>query len=168
MKKTLSLSFIFVLFLLSGSLQAQSFEVPEGYAFTTKDDYGTYEKQVIGAVNWLEQTPLNQEAAKRKEVNTFLLKYLTGSPVVTVELQAFVMELTKKNPDLLMAFMAGWAKYKLENPAATDKVKLNTEGVKTMLKIYSLGGACKDKNIEKLAKLASGGELEAWVKSKVS
>jgi hypothetical protein len=67
-----------------------------------------------------------------------------------------------------MAFMAGWAKYKLENPSATDKVKLNTEGVKTVLKIYSLGGASKDKNIEKLAKLASGGELEAWVKSKVS
>ena len=45
---------------------------------------------------------------------------------------------------------------------------LAAEGVKTVIKIYKLGGASKDKNIEKMAKFTSEQELENWVKSKLS
>jgi hypothetical protein len=37
-----------------------------------------------------------------------------------------------------------------------------------VLKVYQLGGARKDKGLEKLIQLAGAGELEAWVKSKLS
>ncbi len=167
--KTLRPAFLlFFALLTAGRLFGQTFEVPAHYAFGTKSDYAKYEPEVIRAVNWLEATPLNQEAAKRKEVNAFLFKYIEGSPTVTIELRQFVLELNKKNPDLLMAFMGGWAKHKLENPAQTDPLKLNTAGVQTVLKVYQLGGARKDKGLEKLLQLAGAGELEAWVKSKLS
>lgn len=162
-------AFLFFFALLSvGRLFGQTFAVPANYAFTTKADYARYEPEVMGAVNWLETTPLNREAAKRKEVNAFLFKYLEGSPTVSIELHNYVLELNKKNPDLLMVFMAGWARHQLANPSGTDKLKLNTAGVQTVLKVYGLGGAAKDKGLEKLTKLAGAGELEAWVKSKLS
>lgn len=167
--KTIRPAFLlFFALLTAGRLFGQTFEVPASYAFNTKADYARYEPEVIRAVNWLEATPLNQEARKRKEVNVFLFKYLEGSPDVTVELHGFVLELNKKNPDMLMVFMAGWAKHKLENRSQTDKLTLNTVGVQSVLKVYQLGGAAKDKNLEKLVKLAGTGELETWVKSKLS
>jgi hypothetical protein len=159
---------LFFALLTAGRLFGQTFEVPANYAFAKKADYAKYEPDVIRAVKWLEATPLNQEAAKRQEVNAFLFKYIEGSPSVTIELHSFVLELNKKNPDLLMVFMAGWARHKLENPSQTDQLKLNTVGVQTVLNVYQLGGAAKDKNLEKLLKLAGAGELEAWVKNKLS
>jgi hypothetical protein len=101
-------------------------------------------------------------------VNIFIFKYIEGSPTVSVTLQGYVAELTKKNPELLIAFLGGWAKYQLEHPTANDQVRLNAEGVKTVLRIYKLGGAAKDKNIEKLFKFTTDPELESWVKSKLS
>ncbi len=166
-----SISPAFLLFfalLAAGRLFGQAFEVPAHYAFRTKADYTKYEPEVIQAVNWLEVTPLNQQADKRKEVSAFLFKYLEGSPTVTIELHDLVLELNKKNPDLLMVFMAGWAKRKLENPSQTDKLKLNTAGVQSVLKVYQLGGAARDKSLEELTKLAGDSELEAWVRSKLS
>jgi hypothetical protein len=168
MKYTIPAFLLFFALLTAGRLFGQTFEVPANYSFGTKADYARYEPEVIRAANWLEATPLDQQAGKRKEVSAFLFKYLEGSPTVTIELHDFVLELNKKNPALLMVFMAGWAKHKLENPAQTDKLKLNTAGVQTVLKVYQLGGAAKDKGLEKLTKLAGAGELEAWVKSKLS
>jgi hypothetical protein len=168
MKRIKPAFLLFFALLTTGRLFGQSFEVPANYAFGTKADYARYEPEVIRAVNWLEATPLNQDVAKRKEVNAFLFKYIEGSPTVTVELRQFVLELNKKNPDLLMVFMGGWTRHKLENPAQTDPLKLNTAGVQTVLKVYQLGGARKDKGLEKLIQLAGAGELEAWVKSKLS
>jgi hypothetical protein len=149
-------------------LLGQNFDVPANYAFTSKEDYATYEPQVIQAINWLESTPLNQQTGKRKQVNAFLFKYLEGSPTVSIALTPYVMELSKKNPDLLMAFLGGWAKYKLQNPEESDTLTLNTEGVKAVLKVYQLGGASKDKNVEKLLKLTSDQQLKDWVKSKLT
>jgi hypothetical protein len=159
---------LFFTLLLTNTLFGQHFQVPSNYSFTSKDDYSKYEKAVIQAVDWLENTPLNQETDKRKQVNIFILKYIEGSPTVSVALQGYVTELTKKNPELLIAFLGGWAKYQLEHPTVKDQVKLNTEGVKTIMKIYKLGGAAKDKNVEKLLKLTVDPELENWVKSKLS
>ena len=145
----------------------QTFEVPVNYAFKTKADYARYEPEVIQAVKWLENTPLNQEDNKRKQVYLFVFTYVQGSPTVSVEVQGYVADFSKKNPELLIAFLGGWTKYKLENPAVTDPLILNTEGMKTILKIYKLGGAAKDKNLEKLAKLSSDQQLQDWVKSKI-
>lgn len=162
------ISFLFFSFLFINNLYGQSFQVPANYSFTSKEDYTRYEYQVIQAVKWLENTPLDQESNKRKDVNIFIFKYIEGSPSVSIELQGYVTELSKKNPELLIAFLGGWAKHKLENPTVTDNLKLNVEGVKTVIKIYKLGGAKKDKTIEKLTNLASEKELETWVKSKIS
>lgn len=168
MKTHLSLLAILCIFSSFSQVAGQSFEVPANFSFQTKADYARYEPQIIEAVNWLENMPLNQEENKRKQVNIFLFKYIEGSPTVSIELQGYITDFTKKNPDLLIAFLGGWAKYKLQNPSVTDKLLLNTEGMKTILKIYKLGGATKDKGLEKLVKFTSDQELQDWVKGKLS
>ena len=167
MKKTIFLiAFMIAVSFLQQAI-GQNFEIPKGYDFKTAKDYSKYEAQIIEAVNWLESTPLDQETAKRKDVSAFFIKWLTGTPTVSVEVTSIVSKFSEKNPDFLILFMGGWARYKLQNSSETDKIKLNTEGVKAVIKSYKAGGAKKDKEVEKIAKLTSEEDLTNWVKSNV-
>jgi len=124
---------------------AQNFEVPMDVSLQTQGDYTRYEPTVIAAANWLESIPLQEEAEKRKQTGTFLLQWLVGSAKVTVELQKHIADFTDTAPELLLVFMAGWAKYQLQNPTTTDKAKLNTAGIRSVLKVYELGGVAANK-----------------------
>lgn len=166
--KNVQFMVVFAILMTSSHLLiGQEFEVPAAYDFKTKEDYAQYNPQIVAAVDWLEKTPVKTQAEKRQEVNRFVITWLTGTPAVTVELQKLVTDISEKNPDLLLAFMGGWARYQLQHLEETDKVKLNTEGIKTALRVYQLGGLKKDKQVEKLLKLEKAGELDAWVKTQI-
>ncbi len=96
-----------------------------------------------------------------------LLAWLTNSPTVTIELQSYVMDLTKKNSQLLMFFMTGWTKYCLENNYSKDQFQGNLAGVKSIINIYKKGGLKKDKRVQKLVDLDEKGELEDWLKTQL-
>src|SRR3982750_2044131 len=87
---------------------AQEFQVPENIKLEKKEDYTVYEKDVIAAAKWLEATQVGKETEKRQKVNTFLLIWITGSPTVSLEINKFALDLTDKNPQLNMMFMAGF------------------------------------------------------------
>lgn len=147
---------------------AQSFEVPANYSLKAKEDYARYNQDVVAAATWLETTPSNQEVDKHKATNQFLVQWLTGTPAVSVEIQSYVATLSKKNPELLVAFLAGWARYQLQHPDDHDALSLNTAGVQTALRVYQLGGLKKDKQVEELLELQQKGELAGWIKSKLT
>ena len=92
--------------------------------------------------------------------------WLTGSPTVSITLNDYTTKLTAENPDLLMVFLAGWTKYELQNKEITDATKLNVKGVKSVLKSYGLGGAVKNKTLDKLAKMNEN-DLMKWVAGKL-
>ncbi len=159
--------FVLLLVLVStNSLIAQDFQVPTDVNFQTDQDFKNAEVDVVKAVNWLENTPVNMETDKRKDVNSFLMKWMTGTPNVSIELAQFQTDLTDKNPDLLMIYMAGWSKYAIENPSeSSNKLECNLAGVKSVLKIYSNNvgkGVSKNKKIEKMLKM-NDEELKAFV-----
>jgi len=165
--KKISLFLAFSIYLFfSHNIFSQTFEVPTNYVFKTKEDFAKYEKDIIQAINWLETTPIDKQSNKRKGVNAFLISWLTGSPNVSIALTEYTTELSSKNPDLLISFMGGWTKEKLQNPSLNDVLKLNIAGVKSIIKTYKLGGAKKDKNVEKLL-LMDDQQLENWCRSKV-
>lgn len=153
--------------LLLFSVQAfsQTFEVPVDYKFETKDDYIKYEQNVIGGVNWLLETPLNQEQSKRKEVNAFLMTWLSGSPTVTIEVSSNIVTFVDC-PDCLMIFLGGWAKNTLETKDNTDKLKGNLAGIESVIRFYNSNKASlgKNKAIQKYIKLQEKGKLEEHVK----
>jgi hypothetical protein len=64
-KTVLTATLILIIF----SATAQEFEVPKDYSLKKKEDYTKYEKDIIACINWLEETPLNQQEQKRKAAN---------------------------------------------------------------------------------------------------
>ena len=153
----------------SYSVSAQgAFDVPAQYSFSKPDDYAQVEPQVLNTISWLEETPANQDVSRRQQAQRFLLAWASGSPKVSIGLQPFVGELAGKNTALLMAYMGGWTRYELQHPGDKDALTLNTEGVKSMLKVYELGGIDKSPGMENLRTVAARGELESWLRGKIS
>lgn len=167
MKTKLMLLILFVLY--ANLIKSQEFEVPENVVLTTKDDYVKYEKDIIACTNWMENYPLDKNKDKRKEANAFFMKWLTGSPTVSININVdYVIKYTEKNPDLLMIFMAGWTRYSLENNYSNDQLKGYYEGYKSMINVYKKGiGIQKEKNMEKLIKIYDKGQLEDWIKKNI-
>lgn len=132
---------------------------------TTREGFIKSEPAVINTINWLENTPFDQEPEKRKLLSAQLLAWLTNSPTVTVTFDSKLTPSSKKNAGLLIIFIGGWVKYSLQNNYSADAVQCNLAGLKSMLKVYQSGaGIKKEKEYEKLVELNEKGELEAWVR----
>lgn len=160
---------VMMLMIITGNQAfAQEFEVPENYSFESKEDYTKYETDILASVDWLINSPLNKEMAKRKEVNTFLLAWAAGTSAVSISIDDQVSKYTDKNPELLMIFIAGWTKYSLENNHSKDLVQSQLAAYTSIIEVYKKGVAIeRNKKMEKLIKIYDKGELEAWIKEHV-
>lgn len=161
--KTIILSLLLVI--ISSGLFAQDFEIPKNYKLDKVEDYALYEQDVIKCTDWLMKTPINEQPAKRKEVNTFLLKWLTGCPNVHLEIKQEIVTFVETSPDLLIIFMAGWAKYSLESKDFNNKIEASKAGIESVIKFYSKNKQAlpKDKNIEKYLKMQEKGTLNEYI-----
>ena len=131
---------------------------------TTKEEFIKSEPAVINTINWLENTPLEQDAEKRKLLAANLVAWLANSPTVTIEVNSKVASFVKKNNELLIIYMGGWAKYSLQNSYSQDEVKCSVAGIKSAIKVYqSEKSLKKDKQMDKLIELDTNNKLEAWV-----
>jgi hypothetical protein len=151
---------------MSLSTTAQNIDIPEDVTLKVAEDYQKYESLVLESINWLSETPINLNPSKRKEVNTFLMKWMTGSPTVSISLVEGLVPLDC--PDCLMAFLSGWTKYSLENNYSDDKVKCAIAGIENAINLYNKNKSTIGKNsdLEKLIKKMNSGKLEKYVESK--
>ena len=160
-----------ILFLLGSSLYGISQEslIPQNYSLEKAEDYSKYEKEVVKCIEWLEATPLNEQEKLRDDVNTFVGKWINGSPTITVELNANTSVYFKKNVELLPYFLCGWTKHMLQHPEDNkDVVKGNLAGLRSVIRIYQKGiKVKKDKEIEKLIKLENDNKLENWIRDQL-
>lgn len=168
--KTIKTYAIFILATITQMSFGQEFQMPQNITMVTEQDYKNYETDVVNAITWLENTPVNQQSAKRKEVNSFLLQWMTGTPTISMELGEFQTGLTADNPDLLIMYLGGWSKFAIENPAEKDnKLMANLAGVKSVINLYSKNlskGISKNKKIEKLLKMDES-ELQTYVQKEI-
>lgn len=149
--------------LLSVSAKAQDMEVP-GTLPTTKEEFVKSEPDFIKAALWLEKTPIGTSTDKRKQMNGWVLAWITNSPTVTITVLAPLLKPFEKNPDLMIVFMGGYARYVLQNNYSKDELKCNTAGMKSAVNCFNLGGDLKkDKNLSKVADEDKDGKLEKWV-----
>ncbi len=156
---------IFILLIIPLGLLAQEFNVPKDYKLDKAEDYAPYEQDIIKCVDWLAKTPLNEQQNKRKEANAFLLKWLTGSPNVHLEIKQEIVTFMGTSPDLLMIFMGGWAKYSLESKDFDNKIKGSKAGIETVIDFYNANREfmSKDKNVEKFIKMKNKGKLDEYI-----
>jgi hypothetical protein len=161
--KTITLSFI--LMTIAFGIYSQDFEVPKNYKLDKAEDYAPYEQDVIKCFDWLMKTPINEKTAKRKEANAFLLKWLSGSPNVHLEIKQEIVTFMGTSPDLLMIFMGGWAKYSLESKDFNNKIAGSLAGIESVIEFYTKnkGLMPKDKNVEKYIKMKDKGTLKGYI-----
>lgn len=157
----LSLILISIPFVLS----SQDFEVPKNYKLDNAEDYAPLEQDVVKCFNWLMETPINEQTPKRKDANAFLLKWLSGSPYVHLEIRQEIVTFMGTSPDLLMIFMGGWAKYSLESKDFNNKVAGSLAGIESVIAFYSRNKDLmpKDKNVEKYMRMKDKGELRDYI-----
>ncbi|PCJ96097.1 MAG: hypothetical protein COA50_07910 [Flavobacteriaceae bacterium] len=168
--KSIKLMTLAILVFVCQTAFAQDFEIPKNIQLEKESDYAQYEVDVLNGINWLENTPLNEQTTKRENANAFVLAWIIGTPSVTIELHTFQVDLTKKNSVLMTTFLGGWAKFALENPSEkNNNIKGNIAGFQSLMKVYAANkgkGIKKDNKVEKLLK-RSPVELEAWVRKEV-
>lgn len=157
---------ILILSVFTHLLFAQTFNIPKNVKFNSEEDYIKAEKEVLAAIDWLQETSVADQLNKRKAVNTYIMQWLTGSPTVSVEIGTEVMQF-EDCADCLMAFLGGWTKYSLENNYSKDKSACKLAGVNQVIDLYTknrkeLG---KIKGIEKWIKLKEKGKLEKQLNS---
>lgn len=160
--KAIGLTLILTLFQFVG--QAQTFEVPKNVKLESAKDYDSYEKDVVACVSWLTNTPINEQSDKRKEANAFLLKWLSGSSKVHIELKQEIATFMD-NGDLLMIFMGSWAKYSIESGDFSNKINGTTAGIESVIDFYTKNKGLIPKNngVEKYVKMKEKGTLKDYI-----
>jgi hypothetical protein len=168
--KSFAIPVLLLLMLRTGSSAlAQSYEVPKNYVLKTRDDYARYETDIIRTADWLQQTPWKAQPPKMEEATQFFLKWIKGTPAVTVRLTEAVMNLSDKNPQLGFVYMAAFSKFVLQHKTGFDVNNANIIAVRAVIDKYNAEPAHKtDEDIEHLIELDKKGELNDWVISMFS
>jgi hypothetical protein len=145
---------------------AQDFNVPQNYKLEKAEDYAPFEEAVLSGIEWLINTPLNEQTDKRKEVNAFLITWLIGSPYVHLEIKSEIVTfVNSETPDFLLIFMSGWAKYSITTKDYDNKVAGSLAGIEAVINFYNQNKKSlpKDKSIEKYIKLQKDGKLKEFI-----
>lgn len=154
------------LLFVSTSSFAQDVNIPMDLKLENAEDYKKTEQLVLNSIEWLSKTPVSVNPNKRKEINAFLMKWMSGSPTVSIELVAGIVPLDCA--DCLMSFLSGWTKYSLENNYEKDKVKCALAGAENAIEFYKMNKSeiGKNSDMEKIIKQQKKGKLEKYIKSK--
>jgi hypothetical protein len=163
MRKLIFASFFFCFPMI---LKAQVFEVPiMDVKPKTQTEYELMEPSILNCINWLNTTPLSINAENHTTANAYFMLWLTGTQKVNVVVDGYVLNYAEKNPELLMAFMAGWSKLALEK-GEKDNFKLALAGMTNLVSRYKNNVTFfkKDKKLKKLLEMSEKGEMENWLK----
>lgn len=159
--------FLIALFIgISTNIFAQDWEVPKHYTLEGAEDYTQYEDDIIQAANWLRDNSPAIDIQKYQDAAQFVIKWVNGSPTVTVMITPVIMDFNKKNPNMLVMYMASCAKYTLENNYSKDINAQQKAALKDMVDAYQKQSTMsRDKKMEKLIKAFDNGTIDNWMQS---
>jgi hypothetical protein len=166
MKKINSLLPVLIcMFVFNTDILAQTkFNVPPNYELNVKEDYAKYEADIITASKWLEEIDHDRDEDKRKEVSAFVMKWIIGSPTVTIDLSEKISKLYGKNAKLLINYMAAYSAYWLQNKSAATKPAAIKAGLISRMKVYKKDiDIKKSKEMDKLIKLTEENKLDQYI-----
>ncbi|KAF2511444.1 hypothetical protein EYY60_08405 [Flavobacterium zhairuonense] len=162
MKKTIITFLITVCAAISVNSQTK-FDLPENIELKRDSDYAKYENDIVSAAKWLEETDLDKETDKRKQVDAFIIKWVSGTPNITVEMNSSLMKLYGKNNELLALYMASYSAYFLQNTTA-DKTAAVKAGIISMINVYKKGiSIAKSKEMEKAIEAFDQNKFDEYI-----
>jgi tetratricopeptide (TPR) repeat protein len=142
---------------------------PATYTMEEKEDYVRYEKEIVETIDWLIETPTNEDIDIRAKKNALALKWISGCPYIAVELNEDVVPYIGECPECMMVFMGGWVKYAINTKDYDNALKGNIEGTYAVIQFYNNNKTriANIKSINKLIKLKSEGKLESYIEGKL-
>jgi hypothetical protein len=101
----------------------------------TKEDFNAAaDDAALQAANYLFSTPLDKNSMDRLKSMQYIIKWASGTPYYTFEIDQQSIKFAKKDNDLLALYMAAMTKFVLENKAdAKDQEKIKLNAVKTII-----------------------------------
>ena len=155
-------------FLNIASLSAQTtFEIPQNVELKVKEDYAKYEPAIVQATKWLEETDLDKETDKRKQVNSFVVQWILGCPTINIDIVEQLGKIYGKNEQLLILYMASYSSYFIENQSTATKQTAAKAGLRSIMNVYKKGIAItKSKEMEKLIRLTEENKLDEYILKK--
>lgn len=159
MKKIL---LILTALVMSQMAMAQQFSLPILPEKMWPSDYAKYETDVLNCCNYLLTADPAFNQPKHEECTSFLVRWLEGSPEVSVVLNATLVDVNK--PDLLVAFLAAWPRHAVQYKDASPLVYANV-AVEDMLRYYETYKAYvgKSRLCDRLLKAQRDGDLAAVI-----
>lgn len=159
MKKIL---LILTAFVMAQAAMAQQFSLPIMPAKMWPSDYAKYETDVLNCCNYLLTADPAFNHPKHEECSSFLVRWLAGSPQVSVALSADLVDSQKG--DLLVAYLSAWTRHAVQYKTDSPLVCANV-AVEETLRYYETYKSYigKSKLMEKLLKQQRKGNLPAVV-----
>ncbi|MES2288015.1 MAG: hypothetical protein V4547_20175 [Bacteroidota bacterium] len=165
--KFLLLTFALTILIFKNISAQTTFNVPQNVELKADEDYAKYEKDIVAATKWLETIDLNKETEKRKETNAFVLKWITGSPTISISLTEQLQKIYGKNAELLLIYMASYASFFLENKSTATAFTATKAGLISIMNVYKKRiEISSNKEMDKLIKLNEEGKLDNYIKDK--
>ena len=168
LKKMKKIFLLLAILLIGKVLFAQTFVVPKDYVFNTPEDFRKYEQQIIQCIDYLCQTPLNMQVANRQKASDFFIKWIYGTPDISVVVYKKIIPFIDNKP-LFEIFLCGYVKkdFELKTDKQTYDCYLN--GLIYVIKFYEINRKFirRSASIEKYAKLYRQGKLEGYLKQKL-
>ncbi len=153
MKRLLTLIALLAITGILSPVSAREFPIPKDFVFNGHKDLKQYTPYVLPCIDWLKETPLNEDPNGRAKINFFVLTWLQINPDLSISLPEYSYKLNGINRDLLYLFLEGWIKYTLETKD-TAIVACSMAGLNTMLDYYLAGKASSVGKIEFLDNMA--------------
>lgn len=137
---------------------------PDENGLKVKEDYAKYEQTMVAAAEWLVETDLDKQLNVRVATNQFVVRWLTGSPNVSVTFDKPHVKLMDDNPMLLAIYMANYASYCIRQQSYKDALEPTKAGLIAIAKVYRKGiDIKKTKALEKLADAIDQGQLDTYI-----
>lgn len=166
MKSKLAFKAVFLAAMVASKITVaqSSFALPQKIQLKEKEDYAKYEKVVIEAAIWLEQTDLDKDVEKRRDIDVFIIKWVSGTPAFTLNLDEPISVLTNKNPELLALYIASYSRNILENKSSASNFNATKAALKSISRVYRKGiDVSRNKQLEKLTKFTTESQWNDFV-----
>lgn len=156
------LALLLVAFVAAQCAMAQQFSLPILPEKMWPSEYARYEPDVLNCCNYLLNTDPSFNSPKHEECASFLLRWVAGSPNVSVAINEGLVDAHKSS--LRLAYIAGWVRHSIAHPSDASLICANV-AVGDMLNFYfshkDVTG--KSKLADKLLKKQQTGELTSYI-----
>ena len=155
------LSILPLLFSLHGF--GQDYFYLEEVRLKKKTDFIENKHEVIKAVAYLLNTPVDEKNMDRKACTRFIIKYAQKTPFLTMTIDASLSKVYQGNPALLEMYMGLWLKSALNNENKSDA--FHEEYAYEQLSQYCANdnGVVKTEIVRSLITAGEKGDINNWI-----